>query len=169
MYPKLKLRLFIGQIDGPRIASWIADPEYATFFRNNAVLPSYEECFNYPAWSQNIVMMVEDEKGDTVGMVCGYGLNYRNRSIKSGIIIDKRFQNQKYGHAAHDIWFRYLFERLAFRKIIVENVDEVYTDPYYKVGFQLVGRLKAHCKVKGEYCDEILMECFDDDYKPIVF
>lgn len=163
-YPKINLRLFMGNIDGPRIAQWIMDHDYATFFRNNSILPTYEECAAYPTWSQNLVMMVDDIKHQTIGMVIGYQSSYRNRTIKAGALIDKHIQGAGFGHAAQCTWIEFLFKRLGFRKVIVENIEERFTEPYFKVGFQLEGRHKAEAMVDGVWTDEIRMACFQEDW-----
>jgi RimJ/RimL family protein N-acetyltransferase len=170
---QLKLRLF-SQSDGIRfISKWVVDPEYATFWRNNSVLPTLEECANYPAWSQNVVMMVdavheEENVVMTIGMVTGYHVCHKNGYISAGIILDKDFQGHGLGHNAQTLWIDYLFKRMGFRKIIVENLKAHFTEPYLKVGFFVEGNYIRHSKDKdvlGGYNDEVRMACFAEDWK----
>lgn len=163
---KIRLRLFSAQKgDGALIAEWITDPDYITFFRNNSVLPTFEECCAYPAWSQNLVMMV-DYEGQTIGMVNGYHANYRNSTVHAGAILDKRFHGLGLGHTAQVAWINCLFQRHRFRKVIVDNIHEHFTEPYLKIGFFEEGRHKAEAWVNGEWRDEIRMACFVDGFKP---
>jgi RimJ/RimL family protein N-acetyltransferase len=175
----LKLRLF-SQSDGIRfISKWVIDPDYATFWRNNSVLPTLEECVNYPGWSQNVVMMVDlihdlpDENASitTIGMVTGYHVCHKNGYISAGIILNKEYQGQGLGHNAQTLWIDYLFKRMGFRKVIVENLKEHFTEPYLKTGFFVEGNYIKHSKDKdviGKYNDEVRMACFAEDWKGVV-
>lgn len=165
----LTLRMFVSQFDGPRIALWINDDRYNTYFRNNAFIPSFEDCMQYPHWSQNLIMMVDDDKGNTIGMASAYHANYKSRVIKAGMLIDANCQRKKYGHNAQTMWLEYLFKKLGFRKIVVENIHEHFTDPYIKVGFKEEGRLVKEAFVNGEYLDEIRMSCFAEEFKPYYY
>lgn len=163
----LQLRLF-SHLDGVLVSHWVTSPEYEVFFRNNAILPTREECANYPNWSQNIVIMidnVEGNQGTTIGMAIAYHVNYRNRSAKAGLLLDKEFQKKGHGHNAQFLWLNFLFNRLGFRKVIVENVDEYLTKPYLEAGFFIEGRHLKESLVNGEYVDEIRMACFNDEWK----
>ncbi len=162
----IKLRPF-NHTDGYQIAQWVSDLEYFKFFRNCAFLPTIDECCNYPAWAQNIVMMVEQDDR-TIGMVNAYQVNFRNRAAYAGCLIDKKFQGGNTGHNSMTIWISYLFNRFGFRKILVEHVDEFLTPGYFDSGFTLVGRRKAHCDVFGVPMDEIELEVFREDWKEIL-
>lgn len=158
------LRPFTGY-DGQFVARWIFDDEYERYFRHTSMVPTLEECSNYPNWSQNIIMMVNNENNETIGMASAYHVNYRNRVAKAGLLIDKAYQRQLYGHNAQKSWLDFLFRRMGFRKIIVENVDEWLTSAYLDAGFTTVGRLKANSLINNEWKDEILLECFAEDFK----
>lgn len=162
----LKLRHFLSHIDGPLIADWVLDDAYATFFRSCVFLPSFEDCMNYPAWSQNMVMMVEAD-GKTVGMVTGYHANFRSRTIKSGLLIDKRFQNSGYGYDAHVMWIDHLFNRRGIRKVVVEIVEPHLIGACTRMGFQEEGRYIKEAEIKGEYVDEIRLACFKEGFKTV--
>lgn len=160
----ISFRLF-SVMDGQMVGKWMADPDYLKFFRYTSVLPTYEECGNYPSWSQNLVMMVMDENLNTIGMAVAYQVNYRNRNVKAGLLIDKQFQKKHMGYEAMAQWIDYLFNRYGFRKVIVENVDEFLTAPYLNAGFQIEGRHIAECFIDGKWVDEIRMACFAEDWK----
>lgn len=167
MSSNLKLRHFLSHIDGPLIAEWVLDDDYATFFRNCMFLPSFEDCMNYPLWSQNLVMMVQNETGQTIGMVTGYHANFRSRTIKSGGLIDKNFRRSGYAYNAQLKWIEHLFNRRGLRKVIVEIVDEHLYDPFVSMGFKEEGRYKAEHEMDGRLVDEIRMGCLKEDFKII--
>ena len=111
-------------------------------------------------------MMIEQD-GKTIGMVNAYQVNIRNKIAHAGCLIDKEFQGNNTGHDAMTHWISYLFNRFGFRKICVEHVDEFLVSPYLKTGFTTVGRRRAQCDIMGEWMDEIEMECFREEWKPI--
>lgn len=159
----IKLRPFTNN-DGYQISKWVTDLDYYKFFRNNSMMPTFEDCCNYPTWSQNLVMMI-DYGDKTIGFVNAYQVNHRNRIIHAGCLIDKEYWGNNVGHDSMSEWISYLFNRFGFRKIIVENVDEFLTASYLDCGFTTVGRRKAHCDLFGVYVDEIEMEVFREDFK----
>jgi RimJ/RimL family protein N-acetyltransferase len=155
------------QSDGYIISQWVSDLDYFKFFRNNAFLPTVEDCCNFPAWAQNIIMILEKD-GQTIGMVNAYQVNIRNKTAHAGCLIDKKFQGNNTGHDAMTRWITYVFNRFGFRKIFVEHVDEYLTAAYLSCGFTQAGRLKGNCDIMGQWMDEIVLECFRDDWKPVV-
>jgi|YelNatPaOPRAMG01_1025707.scaffolds.fasta_scaffold38887_2 RimJ/RimL family protein N-acetyltransferase len=163
IYPEVKLRLFTAS-DAIYIAKWIIDEDYLTFFRYTSILPTLEECANYPAWSQNIVMMVMDENNNTIGMVNAYHVNYRNQTCKAGILIDKSVQAKGYGHAAYAKWINFLFDKMNFRKVIAEIVDEKWIEPLQKCGFEIEGKHLRECKLNGAYLDEYRLAVFKETW-----
>jgi RimJ/RimL family protein N-acetyltransferase len=128
-----------------------------------SVIPTIEECANYPAWTQNVIMMVLLD-GEPIGMATAYYINYRNKTVRLGMLIDKAFQGNGCGHSAMSQWIDRWFKN-GFRKISVDNIDEHFTEPYLKVGFFVEGRFAKQCLVGGEYKDEIVMSCFLEDWK----
>ena len=161
----LKLRHFLSHIDGPLIAEWVLDDDYSTFFRNCMFLPSFADCMNYEQWSQNLVMMVQDENGQTIGMVTGYHANFKGRTIKSGGLIDKRFRCSGHAYNAQVAWIDHLFKRRGIRKVVVEIVDEYLFNPFVRMGFKEEGRFKDEHEINGKFVDEIRMGCFREDFK----
>ena len=154
---ELKLRLF-NQADAIFVSQWIIDPDYETFFRNNSILPTFEECGNYPSWSNNLVMMVmvQDQQNNwqTVGMVNGYHASMRNQSIHAGCLISVEAQKAGIGHRAFAEWVDLLLKRMGVRMVIAEIVDPTLIEPLRKCGFQDGGRIPEACKIKGEWVDE---------------
>lgn len=163
----MKLRHFLSHIDGPLIADWVLDDAYATFFRSCVFLPSFEDCMNYPAWSQNMVMMVEAD-GKTVGMVTGYHANFRSRTIKSAGLIDKRYRRCGHAYNAQVKWIDHLFNRRGMRKVIVEIVDKNLIQPFNEMGFKEEGRYLDEAEINGEFVDEIRMGCFKESFRNIL-
>lgn len=165
----MNFRLFCAQ-DGYQIAKWMTDPVYFNFFRGNSMIPTLEECASYPAWSGNIVMMLEgaDESGGShvCGMAIGYHANWRAGTVKAGVLIDKSCQKSKLGRDAMMKWAQFLFTR-GFRKVAVEFVDEWLVEPLKKIGFFEESRHYQECKDQfGEEIDEIRMSCFSDGRQP---
>lgn len=140
--------------------------EYQKFWRRSMVLPNAEECFCYPKWSQNLVMMVEDFlSGEIIGMVVGYSADIRNGIIYAGFMLDTERQGQGYGTAAVLEWVSHLFDREGFRKVAVEMVDDYFIGPLLNLGFLQVGRRIKHMRVGSEWMDELLLECHSEDWK----
>jgi RimJ/RimL family protein N-acetyltransferase len=168
--PSLQLRLF-NQTDALHVSQWIVDPQYETFFRNNSILPTFEECATYPAWANNLVMMViaQDEQGQwqTIGMVNGYYSSLRNQSIHAGILLTVEAQKKGFGSDAMTMWVDYLFRRIGMRMVILELVDPTFIDPLLKRGFVEGGRIKEACKLKGEWSDEYRMYATREMWRPV--
>lgn len=161
--PKVHFRPFTPQ-DGYKIAEWFFDPAYEAMFRNTLITPTLEDCANFPVWSQQMVMMVVNEGGETVGMVTGYYLNLKAKNLHCGILLDKKFHGQKYGNSTQLAWFNFLFKQRGFRKIIVENVHMQFTEPYQRRGFEVEGVHKKECLMNGEYVDEIRLACLAENW-----
>lgn len=161
----IKLRLF-AQKDGFLISKWIADQSYQNFFRTNSLIPTEADCYNYPQWCQNLVMMI-DYDGETVGMVNAYAPDYKNQIIKSGLIIDKSFRRKRIGYLAYLDWVHYLFNTYNFRKVIALIVDDKLVEPLENMGFLVEGTFVKECFVDGQYCDEIRLAAFKDSLKRV--
>ena len=153
MHPDVKFRLFHRE-DGPIISEWATDLDYAFFFRRSLLIPSLDDCVNYPAWSQNIIMMVEDSSGSVIGLVNGYHADFKNKVICAGIILDKKVHKKGFAHNAYLGWANYLIDRYGFRKVVAEIVDPVFVEPLKNVGFFLEGTFKDECFIAGRLVDE---------------
>lgn len=105
---------------------------------------------------------------EPLGMVEAYGMDSRGSSIRTGVLIDKRFHNKKLGHNAQIMFADYLFKQLSVRKVIVEFVEEHLINAYEKVGFKLEGRFLKEKKIGHQYVDELRMGCLTDDWKGII-
>lgn len=159
----MNLRLFTAS-DGHLIARWMADPAYSNFFRHTSIVPTLEDCAGYPNWTQNLVMMAEID-GETIGMVTAYHADNRNRSVKAGCLLDKRYHKRGLGHDVHTLWIQHLFNQCNFRKVVVECTDEYLVEAYKGVGFQEEGRYREECFLNGKWADEIRLGCFRDEFK----
>lgn len=149
------------------IEQWIVDPAYKAFFRNQALIPSADNCRNYPQYTGNMTMFYGEQVDggvEIIGMVCLYDCNYRNRTGKASILIDKKFHGQKIGHEVFCKFCDYLFKMLQLRKVVVEIVDRNWIKPLTGVGFKYIGVYSDHSYLNGQLCDEILMECFADEF-----
>lgn len=171
---KLSLRLF-SRDDGELISQWIIDPAYKKFYRYMQVMPSKEECSEYPKWSNNLVMMVDAEIEDdndnqykyTIGKVIAYQCHYKSGICYVGVLIDKTLHGLGVGHNVTAIWVDYLFKVLGFRKVFVQHLaqDERLNKGYQEAGFSEPILLKEQCYLDGELQDEYLLSCLSKDWK----
>lgn len=140
--------------DAALIARWIADPDYAHFFQSIGMVPTMEECKNYPRWTGNSVMMIRSAEGpETIGMVSMYRPVYRNGTAEAGVLIDKRYQGSGAGRAATLMWVEYLVG-LGFRKIVFNVINPELRHMLEKNGCVLEGVHEAEVNVGGVYVDE---------------
>lgn len=125
---------------------------------------------NYPAWSQNIIMMLDaevDGKVYTIGMVSAYHCNYRNMTAKVGILIDKEIRNQKVSSKCIEEWLTYLFERSNFRKLSAEVVEERLAAAMVLRGAEKEGCYKNEVNVDGHYVNELRYGLLRENYTPV--
>jgi RimJ/RimL family protein N-acetyltransferase len=138
---------------GKVIAQWITDPDYADYFRGIEVIPTQEDCDNYPKWTGQTVMMIELE-GIPIGELSLYNLSYKNRTGFIGVMIVKEYQKNQWARKAVVEWIRYLQNHMGLRKIIVETVDENLKRPLLEYGFVEEGIHKEQVLKHGIYVDE---------------
>jgi RimJ/RimL family protein N-acetyltransferase len=122
---------------------------------------------NYPAWSQNIIMMLEANDGQqsyTIGMVSAYHCNYRNMVVKAGILIDKQVRNQQTSSRCMEMWVEYLFNHCNFRKVVCEIIEDRLAQPLLDRGFVEEGRYRQEVCVDRNYTDEIRLACLSKDF-----
>jgi len=147
-----------GLVEDPMlIAKWSTDSHYANFFQSIGMIPTMEECRNYPGWTGNSVMMIRSATtAETMGVVSMYRPIYRNGTVEAGILIDKKYQGNKLGERAGLKWISYLAS-LGFRKIIVNIIEEKLQRRLLENGFVLEGVHKDEVNIDGQYVDEYRM------------
>lgn len=136
-------------------------PENAVFLRHFNYFPTKQDLINYPQWSQNVVFMAMNEKGETIGMTTIYNWDSRSQSCKVGGILDSAYRKTGAGHAIAAKTIDFLIRNYGIRKVIVEVLDEFLVEPFKKVGFEIEGRFKDECKIGDKFYDEIRMAVFD--------
>jgi RimJ/RimL family protein N-acetyltransferase len=97
-----------------------------------------------------------------------------NRAFYIGLLIDEKYQKNRYPLEAFISIFDYCFNRLGYRKAIVEIVEshEGLKRIITENGFTYEGRLTQECFMNGAFVDELRYSMFDIEYnnkfKPIL-
>jgi RimJ/RimL family protein N-acetyltransferase len=95
-------------------------------------------------------------------------LNLFHRSAELGIFIgEKEFRGRGYGTETVRLILDYGFTQLDLHTIIltVAAYNEAGIQAYTRAGFKEVGRLHEALRYRGQYHDQIIMECLSSDWK----
>ena len=148
----MSLEVFDGVMHGRQIATWIADPDYKHFFQGIGIIPTMNECMDYPRWTGHSIMMVSFG-GQVIGMVCMYRPSYRNGTCEVGILIDKGHHREGVATQAGMMWMRFLMS-LGFRKVIAHILNEDLSAVMQQHGWIMEGVHEDESLVDDEYVTE---------------
>jgi RimJ/RimL family protein N-acetyltransferase len=99
---------------------------------------------------------------------CGYmDRNSVHNTVEVAIAItDREYWGKGYGTDALRVLICFLFHELNVRKIMltVHGYNERAIRCYKRIGFQEEGCLRKHRYYGGEYCDDIIMGLFREEY-----
>lgn len=117
---------------------------------------------------RNRVLIIEDSRGTYLGSVGLHDIDMRSGVAEVGIVIGRKdYWGKGYGTDALRTMLRAAFANLRLRKVILKvfgsNVRA--QKSYAKLGFKVVGCLKDHELMEGEYEDLIYMELFKEELK----
>ena len=155
----MNLRPF-KQEDADLLSKWLLDPDYSKFFRNWVVIPSYDDLRNFPNFSANMVLVIE-ENGKSIGMVVAFDFNSKKQTCEVGIIIEKEFHKSGHGREAIKRWYQFLFDHVNLRKIKVHVVDDwLVKELMEQHGFKFEGVEIEECFHGGKFVNEYRLVLF---------
>jgi len=135
--PNLFLRPFEVE-EWPLLDGWFYSGLYPNFFIDQNGLMTVDQFKGYAyIWNaQSFVIRCVKPIGDfpvgtPVGMVMVYDIKTNHKTAKIGVLIDNKFQNEKFCLEAMWIVTDYLINSLGFRKLIIEISPE----DHYRMAF----------------------------------
>ena len=152
---------------------WFNDPEIRQFLTNcmPISMQQEEEWFaTLPNRMDNIVLSIESiEEGVLVGNMGLHRINFISGTAVTGALIGGDFQNKGYGTDAKMTMLNYAFNTLGLRKVCSEVIDFNGRSLHYstKCGYHEEGRRVGQHLRDGEYCDEVLLAVFREDWLPL--
>ncbi|MBI2339954.1 MAG: GNAT family N-acetyltransferase [Deltaproteobacteria bacterium] len=158
---------------GKIVFRWFYDPAYRLFFRDFEDPLSLEQCKKFDkvmaGSGVGIFMIIEKSSDKPIGMVTHCCLKKKSGVNRIGIMLDKDFQHKTYAIEALIILLDYLYNRLGFKKIIVEYLasDHHIQRISEKGGWIREAVLKREAVVDGEYVDEVRYYMFKETYEEL--
>lgn len=154
---------------------WYYDKKYTNFFRHQPRPWRIDEFRNYPKMVNSEIFFIKDKKtANHIGIIQISGDCKTNRAFYIGLLIDEEHQKNRYPLEAFISIFDYCFNRLGYRKAIIEIV-EGHTSLQRIIsenGFVFEGTLQDECFLDGKFVNESRYCMFDIDYnnrfKPIL-
>ena len=102
--------------------------------------------------------VVENAKGELVGMINSHHCDRRAGTFEYGIAVRQEHQRKGYAAEAIKLVLRYFFDELRYKKVTVQ-INEGNTASvrlHEKLGFQLEGRLRQTVFAHGKHFDEFV-------------
>jgi RimJ/RimL family protein N-acetyltransferase len=169
---KTRLRC-LRESDLDNCMAWVNDSEVTKFLMMRMPISRKQE----EMWLQRAmagesstekVLAVETLDGEYLGNIGLHHIDYISGVAEIGIAIGKKeYWGKGYGPDAMRSLLKFAFRELGLRKVILKvfgsNIRA--QKAYAKLGFEEVGRLRAHILKNGHYEDEIYMEVFADELK----
>lgn len=148
------------------LAGWYYNDKYLYFFRHHGKAYTQQEFENFPQITgAQFFILVDPEKGTGVGLIQFTPDCKNNKAFYIGILLDESVQGNRYPLEAFDCFFNYAFNRLGYRKAIIEilenhsSLKKIVTEN----GFLFEGKLYNECFLDGEYVNE-LRYCMMDSF-----
>jgi RimJ/RimL family protein N-acetyltransferase len=149
-----------------KLVKWYYDEKYGYFFRHQPRVWLYEELAQYPKTVGAMCFFIQSViTGETVGFIQICPESKTNKAFHIGIIIDEAFQKQHLPEEAFILAFDYCFNRLGFRKAIIEIMESHASlkRTIESTGFLFEGKLIGDCFYNGQFVNE-LRYCMFDKY-----
>lgn len=161
-----------------RLRSWREnDVEKLTEMRNDVILQSQllsrvrgSNSDQTRQWLQqrssspgNLLLIVADKDKDIpLGYIQFIDIEPIDQIAKLGICLSAEIQGKGIGHEVLLLAFKYLYNSLAVRKVILEVSDDNKRaiKCYEKIGFRQCGKYLKHKYIGGKWHDLIIMELF---------
>lgn len=167
---KVVLRPLYKETDLEKSLKWINDVEIRNFV--TAFLPSTkkqeEEWFDKE--DDGIRLAIETKRGEYIGNISLFGLDYIHGTAEIGIIIgERKYRNNGYGTDAVMLLLGYGFNELNLRKIkwrsLASNKRSIGCSE--KCGYIVEGIQKEEIFVNGEYVNMVLLAIFKEKFLSI--
>lgn len=138
------------------LATWFYDDQYKDMWRHSPKAWGQLEFENYPQLISGEVFIVF-EKTEPVGFIQMIPDCKTNRGVFVGILLDKSVQDKHYTHETFVVLFDYIFNRLGYRKVIVEILEskDTFKKALLKSGFILEGTLMGEAFIDGVFVNEV--------------
>jgi RimJ/RimL family protein N-acetyltransferase len=140
--------------DMARECYWVPFPKSHEAARKHALDSSLEA-----PKDDNFNMVIENEKGEFVGVINPHECDSRNGTFKYGLAIRREYQRRGYASETIRLVLRYFFEELRYQKVTVEVYDfnEASIKLHEKLGYQHEGRIRRMYFSRGQYHDSLTM------------
>ncbi len=170
---RVRLRI-ITEDDAPTLATWMNDPEttqYITRFLPVTIAAQREWIEKLYKTNDNFVFGLETTEGDTlIGTMGIHSVKYQHGTATTGAVIgNKEYLGKGYGSEAKMLLLKYAFDTLGLRKIgaVVYSFNERSLAYQKKCGYKVEGVLKNQHFINGQFCDEVLLAVYREDWLPI--
>lgn len=143
--------------DWEYLARWFYDADYAFMWRHQQKMLTPAEFQNYPSMVGGEVFLIQEiNTNQTVGLAQAIPDCKNNRGFYAGLLIDKKFQNNRYPLETYMVLFDYMFNRQNYRKALVEVLSQHKSllQIINQNGFLHEGTLRGDCFWNGEFVDE---------------
>ena len=138
------------------LANWFYDSHYRNMWRHHPRALQQIDFENYPKIiGGDVFIIYKDQK--PIGFTQIIPDSKTNRGIYVGILLDRAHQNQHNTHETFVILFNYAFNRLGYRKAIVEVLEEKddLKKGALKAGFLMEGTLYGEAYIDGQFVNEV--------------
>lgn len=139
------------------LAQWFYDSNYKNMWRHHARAWGQKEFENYPQIiGGEVFLIIKEGIANPIGFVQMIPDTKTNRGFFVGILLDKSFRELHLTHEAFVILFNYAFNRLGYRKAIIEIVNSAtgFKKGLQIAGFMHEGTLFGDAFIDGEFIDE---------------
>lgn len=99
--------------------------------------------------------IIEDARGEVVGMINTHSCNHRTGTFRYGIVTRAEHRRKGYAREAILLVVKYYFEELRYQKVTasVHSFNEASIALHERLGFRLEGRVRRMVYTRGEYFD----------------
>ncbi len=102
-----------------------------------------------------------------IGTTSLMDIDHAARTASFGLLIgEKETWGQGYGTEATRLVLRYGFHDLGLHNILltVFSPNERGLRAYARAGFREIGRRRESCRIGGQFCDEVYMDCLATEF-----
>ncbi len=155
------------------LATWFYDTSYRDMWRHHPRAWNQTDFENYPRIISGDVFMIY-KSGAAVGFIQMIPDCKTNRGFYLGILLEKAVQDQRLSHEAFVLLMNYAFNRLGYRKAIVEILASnlKLKKGLLKGGFLSEGIQYGEAFLDGHFVDEnrfsMSSDYFNKHYKEVV-
>lgn len=154
--PNIQLIPFVAT-DWVFLCTLFYDPQYQDMWRHHPRAMTQADFENYPRLINGEVFTIYQTGGNSpIGIVQIIPDCKTNRGFFLGLIIEKNYQKQHLPYEVVKLMFNYAFNRLGYRKAIVEVCEKnnSLNNLLVKMNFIHEGKLIGESFQNGEYTNE---------------